>query len=275
MNRLIKPSALFALLLLISSCSKKQTNTVPTYIHVDSFVMPGSPLGTASIKTVWAYYNDQPLGVFDLPATIPVLATGKGKLTLKPGIPVDGFNNFMTAYPFLASDTSTITASPGNTLAHTPETHYFSSCNMLKIATFDTTTTKEFYVAGGTTGITINHTNQTGEINLTQTDTLSEDSSAISFTLPLGKDAYIELDYRSDIPLYIGLRADLAGVLSMHYYLAGVNPSDHWQRFYIALKDFEAQYQATSYNLFIKSSLLSGHQTGKVELDNIRLVYFY
>lgn len=219
-------------------------------------------------------YNDQPLGVFDLPATMPVLATGNGKLTLKPGIAVDGFNNFMTAYPFLASDTFTITAAPDSTISYTPLTGYYTACQVQKIATFDTTTTKEFYLAGGTTGITINHATQTGEINLTQADTLSEDSSAISFALPLGKDAYIELDYRSDIPLYIGLRADLAGVLSMHYYLAGINPSDHWQRFYIALKDFEAQYQATSYNLFIKATLPSGRQTGKVELDNIRLVYF-
>ena len=48
----------------------------PTYIHVDSFVFQYNsavPFTTShDIRTVWAYYNNNPVGTFDLPATFPV-----------------------------------------------------------------------------------------------------------------------------------------------------------------------------------------------------------
>lgn len=277
-NRLKYILSLAVILWMGIGCKKKETTPVPTYVHVDSFIFTASsatPVNTSQITAVWAYYNGNPIGVFDLPANIPIIANGTGKLTLRPGIAVDGFNNFMAAYPFYRSDTSTLVAAPGQTVNYMPHTGYYSACKFKTISTFDVTTQSQFGLASGSVRILTNLTTQVGEISLTlPADTLSEDSSYVNFPIPVNQDAYLELDYKSEVPLFIGLRADLAGLIFTKYYLGGINPSDHWQKFYLAVKDFAAQYKATSYNVFIKAVLPAGQSTGKVYLDNIQLVYF-
>ena len=266
---------LLAIIGMGAGCMKKETAPIPTYVHIDSFQFTPSAattINTSQITAVWAYYNNEPLGVFDLPATIPIIANGTGKLTLRPGIAVNGFNNFMAPYPFYRSDTSSFVAAPGQTINDLPKTTYYSSCQFTPISTFDIAGS-QFGLSSGSVHLIAN--NQVGEITLTgPNDTLSEDSSFVNFPIPLNKDAYIELDYKCDVPIYVGLRADLAGVIFQKYYLGGINPSTHWQKFYLAVKDFEAQYKATNYNVFIKAVLPAGQSTGKVYLDNIQLVYF-
>lgn len=270
---------LFIFLWLGNGC-KKEGSSVPTYVHIDSFKFIPSPLvpsgvaNSTQITAVWAYYNNNPIGVFDLPATIPVIASDNGVLTLRPGIAVSGFNNFMAPYPFYESDTSTLAPQPGKTVNYQPKTTYYPDCRFNFISSFDPFTGSKFATVNNTVPIIATSTG-IGQITLSgPKDTLAEDSSTVSFQIPLNKDAYIELDYKCDIPFYIGLRANLAGLVFTKYYLAGVYPSDHWQKFYLAIKDFEAQYQATDYTLFIKASLPDTSGTGTVLLDNIQMVYF-
>ncbi len=263
------------------SCTQKDSNLVPTYIHVDSFAvttsasLPADVAYTHQINSVWAYYNNNPIGVFDLPANIPVITNGNstGVLTLRPGISVAGLNNFLATYPFYTSDTSTLVSQPGKTIQYLPKTTYYSSTKFNFISKFEPSTGTRFKLVDGTVPITIN-SDRNGLITLTApTDTLSEDSSSVQFSIPLGKDAYIEFDYKCTVPFAVGLRASLASIYTK-YYLAGIYPSDHWQKFYLSVKDFEAQYQATTYNMYIKTVLPTGETSGTVLIDNIQLVYF-
>ncbi len=80
----------------------------PTYIHIDSVHVNINPYLTnvsasSNITCIWVYYNENPIGTFDLPATIPVMTTsdtGVGQLQIAPGIAVDGLNNLLGVYPF-------------------------------------------------------------------------------------------------------------------------------------------------------------------------------
>src|ERR1043165_596911 len=78
---------------------------IPTYIHIDSFKFindnPGLT-GSSShdIKSVWAFIDGQTVGVFDLPATIPVLLDKTGELKLAPGIDNQGLTTYQELYPF-------------------------------------------------------------------------------------------------------------------------------------------------------------------------------
>lgn len=91
---------------------------VPTYIHIDSFTFQNnSSLNlptTHAISNVWVYYNDNPVGEFDLPCTIPIIATGSQQVQLFPGIIVNGLNSLTGIYPFYTADTFTLAAQPGN-----------------------------------------------------------------------------------------------------------------------------------------------------------------
>jgi hypothetical protein len=259
--------------------------TVPTYIHIDSFKFNASSTSHSSshqISTVWAYYNGNPIGVFDLPADIPVMAKGAGLLSFAAGVAVSGLNSFPVKYPFYYSDTLTLWAQPGKTIVHVPETGYFSGTKFKVLANFDNTTAYTgFQLSGGSAPLTV--TNNPGDlfegqgsgvINLkAPNDTLSEDSTVVPFSIPLNVYSYIEVSYKNTAPFYLGMRVNLGTFAFYKTYLAGVFPSDHWQKFYFSLTDFAAQYKGDTYTFFIKSALDTG-SSGKVLLDNIQLVTF-
>src|SRR5947208_2212519 len=102
----------------------------PTYVHIDSFHFVANPtyVGTTishKITTVWAYYNNNPIGEFDLPCTIPVVTNGEtGTLELAPGILINGLNSSLTAYPFYTLDTFRLPTMPGKIVNHTPVTEF-------------------------------------------------------------------------------------------------------------------------------------------------------
>ncbi len=249
---------------------------VPTYIHVDSFTFVkdsvNSSLSTThQINSVWAYYNNSPVGVFDLPATFPIPAVGNGKLTLYPGIALDGLNSFLTTYPFYYGDTGAIVAQPGKIINYVPKTGYYKAAKNVQITQGNFT---GFLPLTGATALTYDAGVYTITLNQPN-DTLSEISSAKTYALAIGADEYLEFDYKNTVPFYVGVQANLVGSGYVEkIYLSGINPSDHWQKFYLSLKDFVAQYKADSYTIYIKAGLDPGQSSGKVYLNRIQILYF-
>ena len=253
---------------------------VPTYIHIDSFRWDSAAAThglarTYQVNTVWVYYNNNPIGEFDLPATFPVITNGTGQLSFYPGITVDGQNNFNTKYPFYVSDTLTLAPQPGKKITYNPKTSFYSDIKDTVLSNFEFQT--GFSLCSGSVPLSLDPSSPlTGVINLNAAtnDTLSEDSSRINFPIPLNTQAYIELDYKNTVPFYLGMRATVGGVLTTKLYLAGIAPSDHWQKFYFAVADFAGQYKADYYQLYIKSSLDPGVASGQVLLKNIQFIHF-
>ena len=98
-------SLLLGLLLAGSACEKKMS--VPAYIHVDSasLVTNYAAQGSASsnITDVWVTVDGKNIGVYELPATIPVLASGDVKVQLQAGIKKNGIASLRPIYPFYTS----------------------------------------------------------------------------------------------------------------------------------------------------------------------------
>ena len=270
---------------------KNPKEVTPTYIRVDSFNFVDNPKVikpklslSHQITAVAAYYNGVAIGIFDLPVTFPVIATDRGKLMLRPVISMFGLNNFLTSYPFYISDTFSFDAQPGKVISHIPKTHYYDSTKHYLDIDFEIATLPYFTQVDGK--VPINTTNNranvfegtgSGMISLKVAgdDTLCEIKVAKTFNIPPLTDAYIELNYKCTVPFYLGMRANLDNSASyVQRYLSGVKESDHWQKFYLALKDFAGQYPADNYELFIKASLPAGVESGTVILDNVQLVYF-
>jgi len=115
----------------------------------------------------------------------------------------------------------------------------------------------------------------TGSIMLNNVGDSSIDSSSNTFPIPMGQNAYIEFDYKSEVPFFVGLQANLSNLYSSSpIYGAGISPSDHWQKFYYSVSDFANNAQGTSYNFYIKAVLGPGQTNGRLLIDNIQLVTF-
>jgi hypothetical protein len=258
----------------------------PTYVHVDSFSFQKNPLinSTAShqITQVWAYYNNNTIGIFDLPATFPVLTNGSdsGSLELAPAVVIDGQNNFLGVYPFYSLYSAPLKSQPGKIINYQPTTELYSNVKVYNISDFEGSS--HFQLWGGNIPMTVVtdpsmvfEGGGSGSILLSNPGDSSVDSTVTAFAIPSGA-AFIEFDYKSDLQFYVGLQANEGVIASTTaYYLAGIQPSqpsDRWQKFYLSVADFAAQYKGTTYNLYIKTSLSAGISHGRLLLDNIQLV---
>jgi len=255
----------------------------PTYIHIDSFsFIPNPNDGSPShnINTVWAYYNNSPVGVFDLPATFPVIASGTGTLELAPGIAINGMNDFETPYPFYTFDTFMFTAQPGKVINHKPVTTYTAGCNVVIISDFNAGIPL-FDLDYGTAYMTTTNVDSlefdgspVGEIVLNTANDSSIDSSINSFSIDSAGNSFIEFNYKSTVPFYVGLQGVLGAtgeISTSPTFLIGIYPSATWNKFYLNTAPFASQTKATNYRFYVKAP---GGQAGKLLLDNIKRVSY-
>ena len=216
------------------------------------------------------------------------MASGTQSLQFEPIIAVNGQNNMLDAYSYYTIDTSTLVANPGHIVNYTPKTGFYSAAKVTNIANFEKDSDTGFdpwggdqvliRVSGDTLGL-IGSTHS-GLIQLNAIGDSSVDSTKKPFGIPDGA-AFIEFDYKSTIPFYIGLQANLSSkITSTPNYLIGVNPSpgNGWQKFYLEVDGFTAQAQSgitgVTYNLYIKAVLADGQTSGRLLIDNIELVTF-
>ena len=279
--------------LLWSGCNViNPVEPTPTYVHVDSFSYKDNPYlsiqpytRSHNITTVWVYYNNNLIGEYDLPATFPIITDGtnKGKLELFPGIIINGLNNSVDMYPFYQPDTSfTVVQNPGKSTTYKPVTQYYADTKIFHINNFDAGTIMNFGLYAGNINIfKINSPDSllfeggaVGSIYMSSPGDSSVDST-VRFAIDSSVSAYIEFNYKSDVPFFVGMSSNLNSTIgSAPYYLAGISPSSTWQKFYLNITAFLAQYHGVNYNFCIKTSLPSTQTTGRLLIDNIQLVTF-
>lgn len=270
---------IFIAVTVVQSCNIiNPKEKVPTYIHIDSFQFTGH--GSHEITAAVVYYNNNPVGTFDLPATFPVQATDSGQLLVTPCINSNGQNDRLVQYPFYRQDTFTFTAQPGKIINCTPKTDYVSAAKFTVICDFEYGK-NNFSKAGGnvylldvTDPSLIFEGNGTGSVLLTAAGDSSVDSSQI-FPVSLG-EAFIEFDYKTEVPFALGMLPQYSSIdVGTQTYIAGVNPSNGlWRKFYLNITGYLSDHPAPNYNFFIKTSLPAGQGPSRLLIDNIKLVTF-
>src|SRR5580693_7824504 len=80
---------------LFNSCNLfDPPSAIPSYVHIDSIGFTSYYLTQGSnshkISDAWVYVDQQLQGVYQLPATFPVLATGSHEIDIKAGIEING-----------------------------------------------------------------------------------------------------------------------------------------------------------------------------------------
>ncbi|MEI8279713.1 MAG: hypothetical protein WCG87_08100 [Bacteroidota bacterium] len=284
------------------------SETVPTYIHIDSFqFVPGNYNVTGSsthkITSVWAYYNGSPIGVFSLPATIPVIAKGNGTMSFIPGVSMDGMSSYQTQYPYYLPDSASLTAQPGKIITMVPKSAYVSSTVFLMIENFDVTTsfvkdpeslcdttiTRVGNVGGVNSGL-VEEGGGSGYIHLGTTNDSAQSLTKLTYTIPIGH-TYLELDYKCNTTFYVGIRAynnstGSTQPVSTVNWLMGVRPTPYdsttgkypWNKVYVSLESFVGANQTTSntvsFAIYIKAAVDAGNQSGYVSLDNLKILSF-
>ncbi len=289
--------AALGLLMAVSGCDIiNPDEAVPAYLRIEPFVynattVAGSP-PTANITSAFVYAENQLLGVFDLPAKVPVLREGNTRIRVVPAIFPDGQRGTRVTYPFYISLSATPNLTPGATIRLDPTTS-FSATNSngaTAVGAFDVR--DDFTNAGETRAFDLQPTNtglqhlggatengradRFGQVTgfaVGNTDAFILSSSWVGGLPQKGAPIYLELEYRSTMPFQVGMRYGTTSAPTTEAADLTVYPSRTWTKLYVNLTDEVSRQNDLSLNFQV---FFKGFPTGAADdvfsIDNVRLV---
>ena len=279
-----------AFMLLTSGCDREE-EAIPTYLEILPFQLTTDYTneGSASEKVVdaWLYVGTEFLGAYELPATVPVLASGANEITLFPGIKVNGIASRPEINVFYERYVTNLDLQAGEISTIQPVTKYLEFAEFPFIENFDSAHVIDEDEDGNpNTAITVSTTeafeNASGHIHLDVDNIQMEAATSIRFeNLPTNNSTvYLELDYKNNIAFAIGLIGHQANIPEAKQYIIVLNPKDEWNKIYIDLSGELAASGLNEYQLVFNAILPLNDaggfdpEEGDIYLDNIKLVHF-
>lgn len=279
------------------SCNKfKGDQEIPAYLCINSFeLLPNEDYNregatTQNITDAWVYIDGNYQGCYEMPATIPVLEKGIHKLTLYPGIKLNGISGTRTFNPFYKPfEIENYEFTEGKFDTVSPTTHYYTkdeSPNMVfRIEDFDNnhgiffnpTNDSDTSIIRTTIDDTLAwhsvHSNYSGVIHIG--DSLNYCCVATDTLLGLphnGGYTFLELDYRCDVEFEVGMYANISSTIN-RIDLVYVKPSDAWKKIYINLSPTLNENSSARYFKVFLAAAVADTLSADLYFDNIKIVY--
>lgn len=262
---------------------------IPSYVRVENISLLTDTLtegsSTNKISDVWLYVDDQPLGVYEMPVSIPVLEAGTHALQIRAGVIVNGIASTRVYYPFYAFYNDTVNLVPGSITTVSPVVHYYSGTVFSMnepfngpgyqiIATAGVSDTNYYVV----TDAANTFEGPAGAAYLDASHPVFECESNDSLVLPINNPVYMELNYKSNTEFTVGMYGI---ILQQHYDLNVLNirPSSEWKKIYINLTPAITLFtnafgNAFGYKPYIRMTRNSDVGDAQLYFDNIKVVHF-
>jgi hypothetical protein len=260
---------------------------IPAYIRIERIDLIDNPdvdEGTLSNRIVdaWIFIDDKLIGAFELPCTVPVLLDGEHEIAVYAGIYLNGVKTTRVYYPFYDPWKEKITLSPDSITTLSPKVSYSTS---IKLPLHETFELGGVLIEEGLKSLAklektdlaseVFQGNYSGKIVLTSTDTIWEGVSIQPFKLPsAGGHVFVELDYKTDADILVGLYAIKASTI-LQLEVAGILPRSDWSKIYINLTPTVFRHNdAIEFKLFFGSVKSSDATELKLLIDNVKLIHF-
>lgn len=265
---------LLSLLLLgFSTCKKTPNDGVPFYMSMANPRVVNPDDTSEAISDVWVEANSSNLGAYELPAFFPVLLEDQVSFTVTAGIYQTGQSQDRVPYPFYEPDTFTITAKRGEKYTHTPVFRYKNGTHITFNETFETS--NDYDSLTYTTGSNVRFGAQCGvlTVNMADSDKIATQKYN-NFTATAGDEVWLEVDYKSDVPFWVGLNGMYNNGSPTQVPVLFVLARNDWKKLYLKLTEVIGQTNANSYAVYFEAIKPVGSAGGSVYLDNIKLVHF-
>lgn len=284
----------FACILLLGACELvNPEEQVPAYVYVQPFSLQANPNIDAGsldhrITHVFAYAGSEFLGIYSLPALIPVLLEGEQEVLLDAGIRENGVSTSIGIYPFYERYQRVLELHPGQVDTLSPVTRYRSNANIhfiedfesgLPIFSEDRDQNDQTFV-----DITSEEVFEGANSGFVRLDTLNAFFDAGTdrnqlFMLREGGKVYLEVNYKTDTDILFALvEIDNTGQ-AFSFYDFGLLPRETWNKVYFNLTDLVTTTNAEEYQIAVSAGLplLNGKfslSEAFIYLDNIKLISF-
>jgi len=255
--RLTALKSLFASLstiLIFSACGGDEP--IPAYLIIESAQVNASSdiYGSVSEKVtdVWVSEDENFIGVYELPATIPVLSEGETKILIYPGVKQGGIHSDRRIYPFYNAYSEVVNMEPNVDIEITPEFEYnvFSTLMILN-ADFEVASELESKVEGSDLIFNVNNDkvfegSRSIEVVPSPTDSLWRIESITKWEADLTRSTWLEFNYRCNEPMELvifvagqAINAEDAIVLPYTYLV--ITPQEDWNKMYVEISEILAE----------------------------------
>lgn len=288
---------LIGVLFSIPSCDiVNPEEPIPSYLFIPEFRLNTEleTEGTNAHKITEAhvFVANELIGIFTLPATVPVLIEGTQDVQIFPAIRANGLGDITDIYPFYARYETTLDFVPGSTNTVMPVTNYIDNVKFFfePQENFEDGTLVFAIDLDGDPTTTIELTNQevfegngSGLIQMERTDPQIEIGSNLITELPTANRiaTFLELNYKTETSFLVGVIGyDAQGRVIYSVVDKGVNPREEWNKIYFDFTQEIADLisldnQLAGWRLVIVSDLFDGEaDQANIYLDNIKLVQF-
>ena len=281
-----KYSILFCTIgLFLLGCKLDQEEKLPAYIHVPSVevnTQANQGVNSENITEVWVYANNNLLGAFSLPATVPILESGLTSIEIFPGIRDNGINSTPELYSLLETIKLDLDLVETQVDTIRPNFSYKSICEFVLVESFELghvfTFDQDENLA--TNLVATDREAQaglrSGWINLTQDESFIQVANDLKFNdIPTnGAPVYLELDYKNDIEFSVGLIGNDPSIGSAAQVIVTLREQENWNKVYINLTEQLQLSQLESYQILFQANLTSdGPEEGNIFLDNVKLIH--
>jgi hypothetical protein len=233
------------------------------------------------------YVNGRHIGTYQLPATIPVLASGNQWLSVSPGIYNNGIKQLKSFYMFYTQYNQDIDLVPGQVQTVRPVVSYRNDIAMpFKINENFSGNTLDLQTPAGSVyqlevsdDPALQFANSEGRVGVvySKTDTLMPIIIESHFMgrLPQGNAAvYLEFDFKSTLDLRVGLEVNSQGQTFRVQDLVLFGNRD-WNKVYVNLTKEISQVNNpnATFRVYIQARPRGSNQDF-VAIDNVRLIHF-
>lgn len=279
----------------MTGCDKfSGDQTVPAYLKIDSigFSTDNDAQGTAyqKISDAWIYVDGDLIGGFELPAVVPILKEGIHKLEILPGILLNGIADTRTPYPciqpYIINEVDLI---PDSIRTIQGVSSYYDNAEFIWMEDFEDASMAIKKSPNSDTGIVrtqpagapgafIDEFSQYSGISYLDTannylQLVSDDGNGTGFVFDRGDFIFLELNYRNNIQLVVGVYITLSDLTVQERPFLVVNPTVEWNKIYINFTPIVNEtVDALNYTFYIEALLTDETDGAFVMLDNIKLV---
>jgi hypothetical protein len=281
-----KFAAFVAIIFLTQSCGLTDNESpLPFFLDLSSpSVKAVATFGndTHKITDVWVFADGQILGVFPLPATVPVTLTGKEQeITILAGIRNNGMNDQPVFYPFYQSIVKKLNPAANEHItipldfkyvdnAKIPINEGFENTNSFSLdidnkpETFIYPSTSTAILGKYSGEVTLNSSLSFVEVANTQPILAGDNSRG---------ESYIEFDYKGDGEIAVGLAKFRNGTINIEYFLF-VPGKANWNKIYVEVTDKLSSQDYEKYLVLLAFSKTGNSQESKIYVDNYKHVHF-
>ncbi len=288
-NKIYTVIFIIGVALSLSSCNLiNPDEPIPAYIQVDeAMVISSEATGSAShnINDIWLYVDNKLVGTYEIPFKVPVLPSGKHKVTLEAGIKQSSISNVRVIYPFYTSFIVDTLLEEAKTYKLTPVYEY-EEVQIPLLEDFEGLGNNfESTASSDTTLMSVQNDNcfegYSGYAVLTAEHPNLDVKTSSAYDLPNTSKIFLELDYACTDTLTVGVfgrQYEEGSVIDVRKPIIHLRPTNgQWKKIYISLTDMVFKNpKFFEYSIFFSASTEydSGDKSAEIYLDNIKLIHY-